>query len=194
MSWDERWAAAPPPGPPAPLLLSLDAVLPRRGWALDLACGRGRQALWLARRGLSVTAVDASATALALLAADAARESLDLHTVQVDLETGSLPPGPWDLVCCVDYLQPALFPALAQVLAPGGWLLFSQATVHNLARHAHPSRRFLVDPQDVAAFAIGLETVRCDADWRPDGRHEAWLAARRPPVPALRPASGRGIA
>lgn len=171
--WDQRWALADgPPGEPSGLLVELADLLPTTGLALDVAAGRGRQARWLAARGLAVTAVDLSPVGLASIGAG-------VRTLVCDLCREPPPPGPWDLITCVDYLQPELFNTLRASLAPGGWLLFAQATVRNLERHSRPPARFLVQPDAVLALAGDLEIVRCDAAWRDNGRHEAWLAARR---------------
>ena len=58
--WNARYLEEAETPPPSPFLLALDGVLPRRGRALDVAGGSGRNALWLARRGLDVTLADVS--------------------------------------------------------------------------------------------------------------------------------------
>jgi SAM-dependent methyltransferase len=124
--WDARHAAAAAVGPlPPDVLRGREALVPTAGRALDVACGRGAVALWLARRGLAVDAVDVSAVALAA----AGRMSADLNVrwLQQDLDAG-LPPdctGPYDLVICQRFRDPALYPALADALAPDGLLAIS---------------------------------------------------------------------
>ncbi|HEY0815586.1 MAG TPA: class I SAM-dependent methyltransferase [Pseudonocardia sp.] len=121
--WDARHAVAVDVGALAPdLLRGRSELVPSAGRALDVACGRGAVALWLARRGLSVDAVDVSAVALEV----AARNTGDLPVRwwRHDLDTG-LPPGcagPYDVVVCQRFRDPALYPALAAALAPGGLL------------------------------------------------------------------------
>src|SRR4051794_4273861 len=73
--------------PPTPLLVSAAGEL-SPGKALDLACGTGRNALWLARRGWIVHAVDGASTAVEILNERAAAEELAVHTEVADL-TGS---------------------------------------------------------------------------------------------------------
>ena len=67
--WDARHAAAAPAGVAPPGVLAgaaeLTACFPVSGRALDVACGRGGVAVWLARRGLAVDAVDVSPVGLA---------------------------------------------------------------------------------------------------------------------------------
>lgn len=98
------------------------------GRALDLACGEGRNALWLAERGWRVTAVDFSSAALAKARAEAGERSVTVEWVEADL-TGYHPePGAFDAVV-IAYLhlpEPSRTPILrgaADALAPGGTLL-----------------------------------------------------------------------
>jgi SAM-dependent methyltransferase len=179
--WDARYREAGAPGPPSAFLRSLDAELPRRGRALDVAGGSGRNALWLAYRGLDVTLVDVSPVALDK--ARAAAAGLGLATVALDLEADPLPAGPFDLIVCIDYLQRSLFAAFAAALAPDGVLVFSQATRRNLERHPHPSARFLLDEGELPRLVADLTILRCEEGWFADGaaepRHEARLVAAR---------------
>src|SRR6476469_2243459 len=62
-AWDERDRTTETEATPAPLLIRTASGL-TAGSALDLACGTGRNALWLAGRGWEVTAVDGSAVAI----------------------------------------------------------------------------------------------------------------------------------
>src|SRR5687767_2178245 len=85
--WNERYAAGEGADrPPEPLVIH--AIRDRKpGDALDLACGLGRNALYLAAQGWSVTAVDASRVALDILSERAA-EGLNVQPVLADLEAG----------------------------------------------------------------------------------------------------------
>jgi tellurite methyltransferase len=178
--WNTRYRAEAPSREPSPFLAALDGVLPRRGRGLDLAGGGGRNALWLARRGLAATVADVSEVALAA-AADAARaEGLALSTLRVDVEREPLPEGPWDVVLDFYFLHRPLFAALAAALAPGGFLVVAHPTLTNLERHPRPGRDHLLAPGELGTLAGGLEVVSYDEAWRESGRHEARLVARRP--------------
>lgn len=178
--WDSRYREAAHAAGPAPEWLAEFADRwASAGRALDVAAGRGRVALWLAARGLRVVAADVSPVGLAQ-AADAARSAGHaLETLALDLEREELPPGPFDVITCFHYLQRDLFPKLAARLVPGGWLLAEIATLRNLERHAHPSRRFLLEPAELARLCAPLELVRSAEGWF-DDRHLARVAARRP--------------
>lgn len=101
----------------------LCALVPTIGTALDVACGLGSQTLWLAERGLHVTALDVSAVAIDRLRGTARAAELD-HRVTarcVDLAHG-IPPEPAlvDVAVCQRYRDPALYSPLIARLAPGG--------------------------------------------------------------------------
>jgi SAM-dependent methyltransferase len=67
IKWDRRYAGSGETAlAPPDWLQEFDALLPRQGYALDIAAGAGRLALWLAGRGLDVLAVDISTAALEL--------------------------------------------------------------------------------------------------------------------------------
>lgn len=177
--WNATWREAPARAPSA-FLVSLDAVLPRTGCALDVAGGPGHDALWLAARGLQVTLVDVSDVALSRAREAAAARGLEVATLARDLEVQGLPVGPWDLVVCLNYLERSLFPRWPDVLAPGGVLVFAQPTKKNLERHPKPSSRFSLELGELATLVpSGLEVLSLTEDWTPEGRHEARLVARR---------------
>jgi len=120
--WDARHAAAEDvlPSPPDALRGREDLV-PTSGRALDVACGRGGVALWLARRGLAVDAVDVSPVGLAAAARRAA--DLPVRWIRHDLDVGLPELGRYDVVVVQRFRAPALYPALVSSLAPGGLLV-----------------------------------------------------------------------
>jgi SAM-dependent methyltransferase len=177
--WNERYRAEGWPTAPAPWLAGLDAVLPRHGRALDVGGGTGRNAIWLARRGLDVTLADVSDVALERATRDAQAEGLSLATVRTDLESEPLPPGPWDLVLCAYFLHRPLFAALASALAPGGLLVVAHATRRNLERHPRPGPRWVLEERELPTLIHGLEVLHYEEGWLESGRHEARVVARR---------------
>lgn len=174
--WDARYASArEAPGPAPRWLDAFDDALPRTGRALDVASGTGRMARWALARGLEVTAIDVSPVALAHLRAGAP----GVETIERDLERDPrLPEGGFALVTVMHYRQPSLWPAIAGALAPGGVLVAELALVANLERHAHPSRRWLAEPGELAGAARGLTIVHLEEGWL-DDRCTARLIARR---------------
>jgi SAM-dependent methyltransferase len=112
------------------------------GTALDLGCGEGGDAVWLAERGWRVTAVDVSPTALARLAARAAESGLAITTERHDL-TETFPEGRFDLVSAqflqspLEFARDAVLRRAARAVAPGGLLL---VVAHQTAPPWSPAR------------------------------------------------------
>lgn len=187
LKWDARYRNVDEtPREPAAFLCALSEILPRAGRALDIAGGAGRNALWLARRGLEVTLTDISPVGLALAEEEARARGLSLCTLALDLERDPLPPGPWDLILCFFYLHRPLFAHLPQLLAPGGLLVVVHPTRTNLLRHPSPSARFLLEDGELPALvsgAGGLEPIAYEEGWFDDGRHLARLVARKAESP-----------
>ena len=130
--WNSRWRekAAKANWQADPWLQRIRPLL-LQGTVLDIACGMGRNAIYLAEEGFVVTAVDISPVALELLEQQATQRKLHIKTAQLDLENDSiLPTGPFDLLLNFFYLHR---PLLAQELSrvrPGGIAVvrtFSQA-------------------------------------------------------------------
>jgi hypothetical protein len=179
IKWDQRYAQTVEIDLAAPgWLQEFDALLPRQGYALDIAAGDGRLALWLAGRGLNVLAVDISTSGLGLARRAAAAQGLRIETIALDLEAEPLPAGPFDLTTCFNYRQRDLFPYIIERLKDGGFLLAEVATVANLDRHAHPSLKYLAEPGELRQDCEPLEIVYYHEAWH-DNRASARVVARK---------------
>lgn len=91
------------------------------GDALDLACGAGRNARFLAKLGWNVTAVDVSDEGLARVVPDASAGEIAI--VQADLDVGFEPHGQFDVILILRYLNLDLVRAAANWLRPGGMIV-----------------------------------------------------------------------
>lgn len=94
------------------------------GRALDIACGKGRNALFLAARGFDVTALDVSAVALSEGRRRAAERNLRINWLECDLDKDRLPEPGYDLIVDVNYLQRALLPQIKAAVKLGGFVIF----------------------------------------------------------------------
>lgn len=96
------------------------------GRVLDLACGSGRAAVWLARRGWRVTGVDHQTEALSLAARLAASCGVALDLRAADLRRrDSLPPGRWSVVLLLRFLDRDLLRRVPDCLDRGGVVMLS---------------------------------------------------------------------
>jgi 2-polyprenyl-3-methyl-5-hydroxy-6-metoxy-1,4-benzoquinol methylase len=121
-----------------------------RGAALDLAMGEGRNAVFLARHGFNVTGIENSPSAIAKARERAAKEGVELTTIQADLEHYRLPAAEFDVVLCFYYLQRNLFGPMAAALKPGGALVMQTYTVEQLQFACGPRRReHLLEPNEL---------------------------------------------
>ena len=107
-------------------ILESDAGMGLGGTALDIACGKGRNAIYLAQRGFAVTALDISAVALAEGRQRARQLDLLIDWHLCDLEAGELAPagGDFDLIINFNYLQRSLIRPIRQAVKPGGHVIF----------------------------------------------------------------------
>lgn len=124
--WDERYRDDDrvDVGVPSRIVEEAEPWLPSRGRVLDVACGAGRNALHLARRGLQVVAVDLSGEGLHRLNRRARAEKLPIHPVQADLERFAVVDGRFDVVVNTRFLLRSAFSLIHDALAPGGLLAF----------------------------------------------------------------------
>lgn len=97
-------------------------LLPGRR-ALDIACGEGRNSIFLAGQGFRVTGIDISEVGLAKAAGRAAAEGVEVEFVCADLESFR-PAGSYDLVINFNFLLRQLIPLEVGLLSPGGIILF----------------------------------------------------------------------
>lgn len=158
---------------PAPFLQAISHRLPR-GRALDVAAGRGRNALYLARLGYAVEAIDRNADELeALRAVAETRGHATLTTRVVDLEPAGLPPPElgkerFDVITVFFYLYRPLFPVLTTALKPGGMLVYETFLIENHLRYGHPQRReFCLETNELLRLAEPLTIRQYDEDERP---------------------------
>lgn len=160
--WDKRHSQSLGTAPPAGLLRqvveSAAWSLPR-GRALDLACGKGRNAIYLAEHGFDVAALDVSSVALDEGRRLAEEMKLRIDWRQCDLTSAVLPAAAFDLVINFNYLQRSLVPLIKQVVKPGGSVIFETYLIDQAAV-GHPNNpTYLLEHNELLHFFRGFRVL-----------------------------------
>lgn len=150
------------------------------GTALDVGCGSGRDAVYLASLGWRVVALDILPDALER-GAELSERYLDdpaaIEWATADVRR-TFPEEAFDLVVMFAFLHRPLLARVTELLRPGGSLVLEQFTLEHRARHGRPASDDLaVDPNELATLAPGLTVVQADSQWRGE-RHTARLIGR----------------
>jgi tellurite methyltransferase len=165
--WNARYRAGEL-GPPSPSLLLVEASssLPP-GRALDLACGSGRNAGFLAQRGWSVVAIDGSPVAIDMVRSLDPR--IDAYVLDLERDSIDLADESFDLVCVINFLHRPLFVEARRLTRPDGLVV---SAIHTVRSSMNPK------------YAIAMGELRSYfADWKIliDREGEiAEIAARKP--------------
>jgi SAM-dependent methyltransferase len=183
--WDARYGTAAErmwSGNPNPVLVDETAAL-TPGTALEVGCGEGADALWLAARGWKVTGIDISYVALERAAAQGKLHGLQVDWRQIDLLEEAVPPGPYDLVAAhfmhlPSAMRRTLYGQLAEVVAAGGTLLLvghHPSDVHTSANRPDLPDMFFTAEElaadlDPAAWEILVTDARPRQTKDPQGR------------------------
>jgi tellurite methyltransferase len=179
--WDERYSTeGVRRTEPAAFLLEVSGYLPAGARVLDVGGGGGRNAIWLAKHGHSVTVADISTEGLALARVAAADAGVDVDAIQMDFDKDPFPGGPWDVILDFHFMKRHLFPTFLAELQPGGLLVFARATVRNLERNERPPRPFLLAEGEGWDLLRGWELVIAREGWSAEDRHEFEALARKP--------------
>jgi len=168
---------------PHPLITGFAANLVP-GSALDVACGPGRHAIWLAQRGWQVTAVDSSRAAIEILEQRASEKGLVVHAVFADLERHEFGIGreSYELIVVCNYLQHDLFPSIRAGTRIGGIVIAIIAMVDPDPNIRSMKPAYLLNPGELRARFEGWEFIH-DFEGKPAGdpprRATAEIIARR---------------
>jgi SAM-dependent methyltransferase len=181
--WDQRYADSGQlwsGQPNGALVAEVAGLVPGR--ALDVGCGEGADAVWLASRGWDVTALEVSGVALERAAGHANDAGVAVRWLHAELAEAPLEPASFDLVSAQ---YPALLRtsdaaaerALLAAVAPGGLLLF----VHHAGMESEYASHSGVDPADYVWPSMVRELLNDD-----------WTVELYEQRPRITPASGAG--
>ena len=149
VKWNRRYqsseANSETPPKPCSLLVSQSHLLPQSGIALDLACGLGGNAIFLANKGWNVEALDISEVALGKLSGIAESLYLSINTKLTDIEKHDLPRNYFDCIVVSYFLERELCNAIQAALKPGGLLFYQTFSKDRISNSGPSSDRFLLD-------------------------------------------------
>lgn len=201
MRWNERYARREETHgftPAPPLVAATVGVSP--GTALDIACGAGRHAIFLAEQGWHVVAVDGARVGIELMLAEAAarecRDRIEAHIIDLESEpaTFAIEPDAYDLIADCYFLHRPMFDGIRSGVRPGGLFV---AALHVPSEDGHPGHGFVVAPGELERMVSGWGWHILHAR---EGRHAGSgrdlstveLVARRPAVAVGEPAAHGG--
>lgn len=136
------------PENPSPWVMQYAPLIKHGGQVLDLACGSGRHAIWLAQQGYRVDAVDRDTEVTAGLRH---LENIQLYITDLETETAPEFKQHYDGIIVSRYLHRPLLKPLANILNPGGVLIYETFMLGN-ERFGKPSNpNFLLLPDELSA-------------------------------------------
>ena len=150
----ERWNARYESGEyaarthPSALLAAWIDRLPR-GRALDVACGRGRNAIHLAANGYAVDAMDISDVALARARERADAAGVAVNWIEADLEQPDIARDAYDVIVIARFLNRPLIPRLVDALRPGAHIVYDHHYITPVEVDGPKSRRFRARPNEL---------------------------------------------
>jgi len=182
--WDKRYSEGSygTRTHPTELLAEWLPQLPN-GRALDVACGAGRNSLYLAAAGYEVDALDISSVALQQLRDSAHARGLAISCIETDLESDPLPPLRYDLIVLVRYTSAALITRLLPLLAEGGCFVCEEHLITDADVIGPSTAAFRVAPGELRQLIAELKVLSYSEGIveDPDGRRAALarVVARR---------------
>jgi SAM-dependent methyltransferase len=145
--------------PAAQVLTDNDFLLPTTGAALDLACGLGANAVFLAKQGLAVTAWDISVVAIDKLTAYAVRQGLNINACQQKIEADSFTECCFDVIVVSRFLDRTLSDAIIGALKPDGLLFYQTFTREKTSSKPPNNPDYLLGCNELLALFSPLRAV-----------------------------------
>jgi len=151
IKWDEKYKQNPDLLKKRPASQKLIQVLNHisQGKVLEIACGTGRNSIYLAQNGFDIDAFDISSVALNTLNE---KGFSNIHTKQVDLEKYPLPNDYYNLIVMTNYLDRELIPTLCSSLKKDGFIFIETYMEHPSNTKKHSNNNFLLQANELKTF------------------------------------------
>jgi len=166
---------------PAVLLVESLPLLPKGGRVLDVAMGKGRNALYLAERGFQVEGVEIDAEAVRVCEEEARRRGVTVQATTADLTRFQIPKETYDVIVCFYYLQRDLIPQMREGLKPGGVIVYETFLIDQHLKTGKPGRREFCFEQNelLHLFLQGFRVLNYREGFVSEDRASAALVARK---------------
>ena len=134
-------------------------LLPPKGKALDIACGMGANATFLARHGLAVTAVDISKVAIDKLSAYASCNALDINAYDQNIDPNSIHKCAFDVIVVSRFLDRRLSDAIIDALKPDGLLFYQTFTKEKTTPTSPNNPDYLLNRNELLILFSSLQVI-----------------------------------
>ena len=164
--WDAIYKSRSHNASPAFVLTEYADLIPDTGRALDIATGKGINAMFLAAHGLEVDAWDISEVAIDSLTAASREEQLSIRPLAIDIKASSFPHESYDVVINCHYLDRGITDAIVSSLRPGGLVLFQTFTADKTLAIGPKNPGFLLQNNELPRLFQKLDQLvyRDDSD------------------------------
>jgi tellurite methyltransferase len=160
-AWESRYSTGTYEGRawPSDLLETWINRMPA-GRALDVPCGQGRNALYLAANGWQVDGVDISPSALDAAARRADEQGVTVNWHAADLDEGDAPNPPYDLIVSCFFMDRGLIPRMKEWLSPDGFVVFEQHMATPLKVDGPGSPQWRLAPNELLTLFSDFRTLQ----------------------------------
>lgn len=170
---------------PALMLTRYAHLLPPKGLALDLACGLGGNAFFMAKQGLQVDAWDISPIAVEHINNNT--KTNKVHALAIDINQAKFTPKHYDVIAVSRFLNRDIANALISALKPGGLLFYQTFTLEKVQTGGPSNSRFLLNKGELLSLFAPLSVVIYHeestlGDIKKGIRNEAILIASKPVI------------
>ena len=184
--WEQRYKKPNDSKPHVARVLIENAhLLPIKGKALDLACGRGDNAFFLAQQGLTVAAWDISENAVNAIKVRSHLEGIEVAARALDIMQSPPSVNSMNVIVVSRFLERDLFKYLKAAIRPGGLIFYQTFTAEKLDDIGPSNPDYLLKENELLGQFVDwmIHVYREEANLgKPDSgfRNEAYLVARKP--------------
>jgi len=157
--WNKIYSRNKSDALPALVLTENASLIPDQGHALDLACGAGANAIFLAHRGLIVDAWDISDVAIAELQRKANTHNLQINARAIDITPDTLKGKHYDVIVICHYLDRAIMPMILEAASPSGIVFFQTFCRDKRLKIGPTNPDFLLAKDELKLLTTHCETL-----------------------------------